>query len=318
MYIRPFRNTDPPGLAAIWTCQPNEHGIATCVTPQMLEAFVFSKPYFDREGLLIAEENGHVIGFAHAGFGPNESQTDISTEVGTTCLIMVAPDRAGDRALTAGLLAESEAYLRRRGAKVLYAGCINPLNPFYLGFYGGSELPGVMSSDTVMASLLLVSGYDVIDRTVMMECALDKFRAPVDRQQLHNRRRFRVDMETHATVRTWWEACTDAPSESARFVVFPTDGGPACGSVVFWIIEPLSTDYGRPTAGLTRLVIEDKHKRQGLATFLNSEAMRQLQIGGVTHVEVQTMQDNAAAIALYEKLGFTTIDEGLVLRKSAC
>ena len=217
-------------------------------------------------------------------FGPNDLQTDISTEVGTTCLVMVAPDRAEDRALTAGLLAESELYLRRRGAKVLYGGCINPLNPFYVGFYGGSEMPGVMASDTVMSSLFLDAGYEVIDRTVMMECALENFRAPVGRQQLQNRRRFRVDMETHGTVRTWWEACTDPPSESARFVVFPIEGGPACGSVVFWIIEPLSTVYGRPTAGLIRLVIDDQYKRQGLATFLNSEAMRQLQVGGVTHV----------------------------------
>jgi ribosomal protein S18 acetylase RimI-like enzyme len=283
----------------------------------MLEAFVFSKPYFDREGLLIAEENGHVIGFAHAGFGPNDLQTDISTEVGTTCLVMVAPDRAEDRALTAGLLAESELYLRRRGAKVLYGGCINPLNPFYVGFYGGSEMPGVMASDTVMSSLFLDAGYEVIDRTVMMECALENFRAPVGRQQLQNRRRFRVDMETHGTVRTWWEACTDPPSESARFVVFPIEGGPACGSVVFWIIEPLSTVYGRPTAGLIRLVIDDQYKRQGLATFLNSEAMRQLQVGGITHAEVQTMQSNTAAVGLYEKLGFTLMDEGLVLRKPA-
>jgi ribosomal protein S18 acetylase RimI-like enzyme len=283
----------------------------------MLEAFVFSKPYFDREGLLVAEEQGHVIGFAHAGFGPNESQTDISTEVGTTCLVMIAPDRADDRALTAGLLAESEAYLRRRGSKVLYGGCINPLNPFYVGFYGGSEMPGVLVSDHVAAKLFTETGYETIDRTVVMDSDLEHFRTPVGRQQLQNRRRYRVDMETNAAPRTWWEACTDPPSESARFVVFPADGGPACGSVTFWIIEPLSTVYGHPTAGLTRLVIDQPHQRQGLATYLNSEAMRQLQIGGVTHVEVQTMQSNTAAIALYKKLGFVTVDEGLVLRKSA-
>ena len=75
--------------------------------------------------------------------------------------------------------------------------------------------------------------------------------------------------------------------------------------------------YGRPTAGLRRLQIGEAYQRKGLATFLNAEAMRQLQMGGVTHFEVQTMQHNAAAIGLYKKLGFEEVDYGLVLRKSA-
>ena len=148
MHIRPFRNTDPPGLAAIWGKQRHARGVATCSTPRMLEAFVFSKPYFDRLGFQVAEEDGHILGFVHAGFGPNESQDDIGTEMGVTCLLLVAPQHA-DSDVPDKLLAASEDYLRSHGAKILYAGGIHPLSPYYLGFYGGSELPGVMVSDEV-------------------------------------------------------------------------------------------------------------------------------------------------------------------------
>ncbi len=317
MLIRAFRNDDPPGLAALWASQNGIRGIASCVTPQVLDAFVFSKPYFDRHGLIIAEHEGKIVGFAHAGFGPNDTYTDISTELGTTCMVMLAPHFRGDQQLARQLLDASEAYLHERGAKVLYAGCIRPLNPFYLGFYGGSELPGVMQSDQMSVQLFQQAGYEEIDRVVMLDCNLLSFRAPVDRQQLQNRRRFCVELETEAGERSWWDACSGPISESARFVVFPAEGGPPAGSVVFWIMEPMSTTYGHATAGLTQLVIEEPYQRKGLATFLNAEAMRQLQMGGLANVEVQTMIGNTPALGLYQKLGFREYDQGLVMRKAA-
>jgi ribosomal protein S18 acetylase RimI-like enzyme len=230
---------------------------------------------------------------------------------------MLAPHFRDDHTLARRLLDASESYLRDRGAKVFYAGCISPLNPFYLGLYGGSELPGIMQSDAVSVQLFQSAGYQEIDRVVMMECSLPSFRAPVDRQQLQNRRRFCVELETDTGHRNWWDACSGPISESARFVVFPAEGGPPAGSVVFWIMEPLSTSYGQSTAGLTQLTINEPFQRKGLATFLNAEAMRQLQMGGLANVEVQTMIGNTAAIGLYQKLGFREYDQGLVMRKAA-
>jgi hypothetical protein len=80
----------------------------------MLEFAVFSKAHFDRNGLIVAELDGQVVGFAHAGFGPNDDGTKLDKTMGTTHMLML---RAGfeDNALVDMLLAASEEYLRSSG-----------------------------------------------------------------------------------------------------------------------------------------------------------------------------------------------------------
>ena len=43
----------------------------------LVEAAVFSKPYFDRQGVIVAVDEGRVVGFAHAGFGPTADRSAI-------------------------------------------------------------------------------------------------------------------------------------------------------------------------------------------------------------------------------------------------
>ena len=69
--FRCFRNDDPPRLADTWRCADLGPAAVQPMTSALLEACVFSKPYFDREGLLVAVDGARVVGFAHAGFGPN-------------------------------------------------------------------------------------------------------------------------------------------------------------------------------------------------------------------------------------------------------
>ena len=86
-------------------------------------------------------------------------------------------------------------------------------------------------------------------------------------------------------------------------------------SVWFWDVEPLSTSWGVPTAGMFDLEVNAARRQQGLATFLLTEAFQRLRHRGIVRVEAQTMQQNAPAVKLYEKLGFVRVDEGVVYRK---
>ncbi len=312
--FRPFHNADPPKLVEIWNQQPRQRGLVQPTRPEELEVLVFAKQYFDRHGLIVAARDRHPVGFVHAGFGPCERGKDVEPDLGVTCMLMVHPDETGSP-LGGELLAQSEVYLRERGAKVLYAGGIQPLNPFYLGLYGGSEAPGVLDSDAARQQLYREHGYQEIDRVRVLQCELGRFRPPVDRAQMRLRRSMQMLLIPDPPTESWWEASTWAVLQRVRFELVPRTGGAAVASATFWDIEPLATSWGLRAAGLVELEVEPSERRQGLATFLLAEALRQLHAQGIALVEAQVMQSNAAAQGLYNKLGFTEIDQGAVLRK---
>ncbi len=284
------------------------------VSAGILEQLVFSKPYFDPAGLIVAVENGAAVGFVHAGFGANEEQTALGTDLGTTYQLMLRSERRDD-ALADELLARGEAYLRQRGAKVIYGGGIRPFNAFYLGLYGGSELPGVLVGDAVLGAACSRSGYREIDRVLVLQRDLVDFRPFVTRAQRMLRRELAIRELYAPPPRSWWEACTLGDFERLRFSLFAVGSDEPLAEVDFWDIEPLSTQWGIPTVGLVDLHVASERRRQGLATFLLSEAFAGLRVRGVVRVEAHTMHHNEVALSLYERLGFAKVDEGVVYRK---
>ncbi len=159
---RIFRNDDPPALAAIWNETFTHRGAVYLRGTSALEHFLFAKPYFDPAGLILALDKGTPVGFAHAGFGPNAEETALSTDQGVTCLVAVRPGHRR-QGIGSELLRRSEAYLRGRGAKSLAAGCLRPLDPFYLGLYGGGGAPGVLATDPDAEPFLVHHGYQAAE-----------------------------------------------------------------------------------------------------------------------------------------------------------
>ncbi len=314
IHYRPFLNTDPPLLAAIWQGCASHRGLAQPMTAVMFEQLVLSKPYFDREGLILALDDERPIGFIHAGFGPSEDENSMSTELGVIVMLLAVP-HPEQEAITARLLELAEEYLRQRGAKVIYGGGIHPLTPFYWGLYGGSELPGVLDSDAPTQATLRAANYREIDRTLIFHRELAGYRPPVDRQHMLIRRTTEVEMVSDPPHRSWWDACTMEPCDRTLFQLRPREGGEPLAWVTFWNVEPFAAPWGVRASGLINLEVAAGHRRKGLAMYLVGEAMRQLQEQSFALVEVQTMHHNSAALALYGKLGFHQVDSGTVYRK---
>ena len=282
----------------------------------MLELGVFSKIHFDRAGLIVATQDDVPVGFVHAGFGPNEQLTALDTTLGTTYMLML---RGGheDPALADQLLAASEEFLRSRGAKVLYVGGINPMNSFYLGLYGGSEIPGVLESNKLLQETCIKRGYRETGQIPILQCDLKKFRTPMSRQVRQLRRSVRAEEVCDPAATSWWEACVWGSMQRDRFQLLDHSENRVVATASFWDIQPLSASWGVCTSGLFDLYVEPDWRRRGAASYLLNEAFIQLRSRGVGTIEAQTMATNEAAIAFYDKLGFVEVDRGRVFRKDS-
>lgn len=312
--FRPFKNSDPPALAEIWRSQAASRGLSQPMSAMLWEHEVLAKPYFDRQGLIVALDDGVPVGFVHAAFGPNHDRSGLSTEAGVTCLLMVKPERWQTR-LPADLLAQSETYLRGRGAKVLYAGGSRFLNPFYLGLYGGAELQGVLDAESAAQQLYRDSGYVEAERYRVFHLELDRFRPAVSRQQMQVQRRSMVAVTEDPPARSWWEACTWGGLAHTQFQLQLRDGGPSPASVTFWSMESLSRNWGLPAVGLIDLQVAESQRRQGLATCLVSEGCRRMQALGFSLVVAQARHTDTATIGFLQRMGFVEGDGGILFRK---
>jgi GNAT superfamily N-acetyltransferase len=312
--FRGFRNTDPPLLTALWRSRVGQPHLLHPVSPDLFEQLIFSKLYFDYPGLIFAFRDGVAAGCIHAGFGPNQTGDRVVYDTGITNLVLVRPGSAEEE-VASGLLEQSEAYLRRHGAKVFYGGGLRPFNPFYLGLYGGCEMSGILDSDRLAQWLFEQHGYQIAETVQTLEFDLTGFEPVMDRRQMQIRRQMVVETMLDAPTRTWWEACTWGQFDLTRFDLLPRGGIGAAATALFRSMEPRGITHVGRKAGLLELTVDPMYQRRGVATFLLSEAFRRFQRQGIVLVEAQALETNAPGLNLFQKLGFTKTGEGKVYRK---
>jgi ribosomal protein S18 acetylase RimI-like enzyme len=314
LQYRIFRNPDPPGLAEIWNDVCVNRGGYELRNPSLLERWVFSKPYFDPNGLVLAEDNGKLVGFAHAGFGPNEDQTWLAPEVGVICAIMVRPSHRG-RGVGATLLRHSEEYLRELGAKQICAGGMRPYNPFYFGLYGGSDSPGFLNSDRDAASFFEYHGYEGWNTALVFQRKLNQPVNLTDPKFNMIRRRYEVQMVPRTTLGTWWQECMLGLLEPVEFRLEDKLTGLPAARVMIWEMEGFATRWNAPSAGVLDLQVRPDLRRQGLGKYLVLQVMKHLQDQYFGIIEAQAMERNQAAVSLFRTLGFEQSDVGRIYQK---
>ena len=312
---RCFRNDDPPRLADVWRAADLGPAAMQPMTSALLEACVFSKPYFDRAGLVVAVDGERVVGFAHAGFGPNADLSAIDHAAGTTMLVVTVPHE-DEPAVADGLLARCEDYLRVRGVAAPRGGGTPTLGGFYLGLYGGSNLPGILDSSPRMQAVFRRAGYAEAERIAVLRRSLAGFRPPVNRLQMAIRRATTLRVIDEPSRRTWWEAAATTGIALRRYELRNATEE-LLGSASFWDMQPLAAAWGVTATGLLHVDIEGPRRRQGLASYLVAEALHDLAEEGVTLVETQVAESNAAAVNLFEKLGFAIAERGSVFTRLA-
>jgi ribosomal protein S18 acetylase RimI-like enzyme len=315
--FRTFRNGDPPALADLWNRGLPECAVAHGLSPHQFDALVMDKLGFDAAGLIVAEDEGRIVGFSHAGFGPEQPAGPshrLDTTMGTIAMLVVEPGR-DDPELEHSLLAAAERYLRDRGARVIYAGGQDPLNPFYWGLYGGSEWAGILSGHAVFHRALARAEFSPVATTVLLEADPrdPEFRGP---RAPFIRRQTRLEILDDAPLDRWWDTLAIGFFRPTRFQLLHKDDDRELARAVTWEMEPYSRAGARTQVGLIAIEVNAAHRRQGYGRYLLVEVLRHAREHAVESVAVQTSATNAPALALYQALGFVPVETATLYRKA--
>jgi ribosomal protein S18 acetylase RimI-like enzyme len=307
--LRRFRNDDPPKLAEIWNEAFTGRGTYPLRSLSPLERCIFSKPYFDPAGFIVAVDGGVPVGFVHAGFGPTDEEIRIDPTRGIICAIAV---RASHRrtGLGAELLRAAEAYLADRGTKTIQAGARWPRCPFYFGLYGGSNMPGFLDSDVAAGPFLLHQGYRAGETTAVLQRRLDQPVPAADNRFVALRRRFDTRLLPQMAMGSWWQECVYGLLEPVEFRLEDKLSGMPAARALLWEMEGYSWRWGCPSVGVLDIQVRSDLRRQGVAKFLLTQILRRLQEEYFGIVEAHAPESNPTALALFQSLGFQTVDAG--------
>jgi ribosomal protein S18 acetylase RimI-like enzyme len=312
---RSFRNTDPPALATVWNESLAGRSAVRLRGSLPLENCVFAKLYFDPAGLVLAEESGEPLGFGHAGFGATEDGSALSFTAGVVCMLAVRP-AFRRRGIGTELLHRCEAYLRGRGAQTLYAGPHRPLDPFYLGLYGGSELPGILDSDASMTDFLKKRGYAPGPATLVFQRRLEQNLRLLDPRTVPLRRRYKLQVDVvPARCLTWWQNAVLGLIEPLLFALVDQQTGESAASALVYELEGFSWRWNQPAIGISDFFVRTELRGQGLGKFLLFQILHYVQEQCFELAELQVPEANEPAIRLCRSLGFSRVDTGRSYQK---
>jgi ribosomal protein S18 acetylase RimI-like enzyme len=315
---RPFRNSDPPALLEVWNECGTGRGFYPLRLASLFDRWILSKPYFEREHLLVATDSmkdHRIVGFVLSGFGPNEERTALDKTGGVICCTMVRPEYRR-RGIGTVLTQKAEAYLQSQGAEVVVYGSQRPFNPYLFGLYGGANSPGVLGSEPLAEPFLNKLGYQKAEHHIIFQRRLDTPFAVSDPRFQGLRRRYDIQMIRPTISSSWWEECLWGLLEPTEFRLVDKMTGQPAGRAVHWDLEGFSWRWNMPACGLFDIEIRAHLRRQGLAKFLLASILKLLQDQFFAAVELQVYGDEPAGIGICQSLGFTEVDRGYRYRKA--
>lgn len=312
---RSFRNSDPPRLLGVWHACRLGRGAVEGIATDAFELLNFAQPYFDPEGLILACDGAEVVGFVHAGFGPNDDESGLSHETGVVCAVLVHPDHRR-RGIGRELVARAENYLRSHGSINILAGPAPPYDPFYVGLYGGVQPAGFLESDPDAAPFFQAVGFQPVERRAVLQRDIVNTSDPVSFRQMTLRRKMELAVADSPERMTWWWLTRYGRLDSVRFLLVPKGGGEPVAAVTAIGLDLYLPKWNERAVGLCDLDVPRAERRKGYAQTLIVESCRRLRQELVTRVEAHAPENDPIIVPLLEKSGFERVDTGVVYRRS--
>jgi GNAT superfamily N-acetyltransferase len=319
--FRTFRNSDPPAIRELWNDRAQHaRGCAWLSGCDHLEQFIFSKPYFDRNGLIVALEGKEMVGFCLSGFASDESGEVLDRDRGAICLLVVHEEHRR-QGIGRELVRLSRDYLSSHGAKEQFLGAMPNVNPFGLGIYGGADSPGILQSDQDMVAFAQALGCEPVEHVLVMQLNLESEIEKIEDARLPLlRRTARIYSESFPEMDTWWQAATVGSTFCYRYdlvIEQDRDTEIPVGAAIVWDMDTFSTAWNVRAFGFSDFFIEPAFRRKGYAKLFMQSILKHLRDNRVGLLEIQIEAHNAPGRAMLEMLHFEKVDSGSLYRLPA-
>jgi len=313
--FRTFRNTDPPRLLDLMRLSDTGRAFARPESTLALELTVFSLPYFDPAGFIVAEEEGKMIGFAHAGFGFLPTLDALDYQQGVICCVLVSHEYQ-KQGIGKELIQRCEEYLTSRGATSIQAGQSRGKDPFYFGIYGGARPSGFLESDLYAAPFFRSLGYLPVQRIPVFQRDLTDKRDPMNYRLMALRRQTELTVTDQPDHPSWWWFCRFGNIESMRFQLSDRKTGASIASMTVIGLDHYIHAWHERAIGLVDIFVEQKYRGQGFGQTLIVEAIRRLRTEMITRAEIHVPEDYPDAVRAALGAGFQQIDCGVIYSRT--
>lgn len=314
---RTFRNADPPEIARLWNDSGLGRGAALGLTPDGFDLVLYSQPYFDPKGMIVAVDDGRPVGFAHAGFGVNASESSLDHTHGVICAVIVDPAHRR-RGIGRALIARAEEYLTAAGAASITAGPAPGRDPFYVGIYGGSRPGGFLESDSSAHPFFRGIGYVESERHAIYQRPIPGPREPVHFKLVGIRRRMELAASLQPPGVTWWWSTRFGRLDSLMFLLKPKgqSAAPPVAGVTMMGLDFYIASWQQHAVGLLDVYVPEHERRKGYGQALLLDVGKRLRDEAIGCIEMHAPESNAPLVQLLEACGYTRIDTGIEYRKS--
>jgi ribosomal protein S18 acetylase RimI-like enzyme len=320
---RAFRNYDPPQILRLWEEAKLGHGAAQALSNDMSFDMVnYAQTYFDRNGLILAIDDGTPVGFVHAGFGCSADGNSLDNSRGVICAVVVHP-KYRRQGIGRELVSRAETFLKGKGATQIQAGPARRTDPFYFGLYGGARPAGFLLSDESASPFFTSLGYEASGHYAITSRQMSD-RDPVHFRSSMIRRKWELMLVDRPDPCSWWWMCRYGRLDAVYCVLVPKAGRPAStaalppvAGVTIVGLDAYAKSWHEQAIGLVDLWVDEQYRRQGFGQALLLEVIKRLRKETVTRLTANIEDGDVAAKKVFESVGFSKIDEGVVYKSSS-
>lgn len=290
--IEIYREPLVEGLVEVFNRETECDPFVVSLTPEVFIEQIATKPYFSPEGCFLARENGEVVGFALTSPGIGREENARQPEIGVVDGLFFYRGRLeiGD-----ALLDRCMGFFERKGSvKTVYGFASFGGYPYWRGLYCGTE-PVCISSYMHAWVAFMARGFTHHQQSLNYLGATEP-------------RTFRTDLEYGEGDLVFsgeWQRQTWKGHEPK--VIHAALDGEVAGRLGYAELPFLSDYRGRRVAGIYSMHVEERLRRQGIASSLLNYLFDLTYGKGVEEILVGTTVGNTAARRAYEKSGMKPV-----------